>query len=133
MLTTYSFDLEITLPILGPGNLQFGDIEAKLEIGYSVDAGNLDWWVETVRVRAYDSREKRFVGYYRPRRHECTLNSRPPDTAGAFWDVSYIIDRTIAEHDDTRVYIKEQAWAHYREANVDTRREDRDALNAEAA
>lgn len=127
MLTTYSFDLELTLPILGPGSLQFGDIEAELEIGYSVDAGNLDWWIEKVRVRAYGSVEKRFIGYWRPR----PQTNSPLDDNGSFNDVDRIIERTVDRHGDTRHTIKEAAWAHYRKANVDTRREDRAELLAQ--
>lgn len=124
MLTTYTFDLEITVPILGPGSLQFGDLEAELEIGYSVDAGNLDWWIERVSVRAYDARKKKFIGYWRPRRKA----AGPLDDNGSFHEVDRIIERTIERHGDTRHTIKEAAWAHYRKANVDTRREDRAAL-----
>lgn len=129
MLTTYSFDLEITLPILGPGNLQFGDLETELEIGYSVDGDELHWWIEKVRVRAYDSREKRFIGYWLAKSR--AIGSLGED--GSSSSAANIISHTVERHDDTRQYIKEAAWAHYREADVDTRREDRAVLNADAA
>jgi hypothetical protein len=125
MLTEYSFDLQITIPILGPGNLQFGDINAGLLIGYTVDAGHMDWFVEAVSVEAYDASQKRFVGYYRPRKDDKA-------SVQSFWDVVHIIDRTIGEHNDTRDLISDAAWNHYR-SRGDSDAETRAALKHEMA